>query len=130
MADFTAQILTIPTLLTTVPVDTGGTATALIFPIIPILSNVPVNTQGGQEATILSIVPLLSPVQVHSEGTISARFLTDLSTARYINRVYDSIAGKFVIWQSSSPDTTGSFYPGPGTFGVNTTDYVVITREV
>lgn len=43
----------------------------------------------------------------------------------FINRVFDSIAGKFVSWQSSpEPDTLGAAYPGPGTFGVHTSDFV------
>lgn len=44
----------------------------------------------------------------------------------YVNRVYDSVAGKFVPWTTATaPDPTGASYPGPGVFGVTTTDYVV-----
>lgn len=49
----------------------------------------------------------------------------------YINRVRDSVAGGFVQWSSTPlPDTTGVKYPGPGVFGVNTSDYCVEKRVV
>lgn len=43
----------------------------------------------------------------------------------YLNRVWDTVAGGFVSWRSLAPDTTGERYPGPGVFGVSTSDYVV-----
>lgn len=44
----------------------------------------------------------------------------------YINRVYDTVASSFVRWDTTpTPDTTGASYPGPGTWGVNTSDYCV-----
>lgn len=45
----------------------------------------------------------------------------------YLNRVYDSVAVKFVHWATTSPDNTGTSYPGPGTFGVTTSNYCVVT---
>jgi len=44
----------------------------------------------------------------------------------YRNRVYDSVAVKFVYWATTAPDSTGTSYPGPGTFGVTTTNYTVV----
>lgn len=41
----------------------------------------------------------------------------------YINRVEDSVAGALVTWTTDAPDTTGVSYPGPGVFGVDTSDY-------
>lgn len=47
----------------------------------------------------------------------------------YINRVFDSVASDFVYWSSEpDPDSAGATYPGPGVFGVTTSDYVVINR--
>jgi len=47
------------------------------------------------------------------------------ATIHYINRVYDSVASKIVKWSTTSPDSTGTSYPGPGSFGVTTSNYVV-----
>lgn len=41
------------------------------------------------------------------------------------NRVWYIVGGYEVRWQTAAPDTIGAFYPGPGVFGVNTTDYVI-----
>lgn len=41
----------------------------------------------------------------------------------YLNRVYNTTTNKFVAWRSISPDTSGTLYPGPGTFGVNTSGF-------
>jgi len=42
------------------------------------------------------------------------------------NRVYDTAASGFVRWDTTTgPDSAGASYPGPGTFGVDTSDYCV-----
>lgn len=46
----------------------------------------------------------------------------------YTNRVRDSVAAAFVYWTTFRPDPTGISYPGPGTFGVNTSDYTVFAN--
>ena len=44
----------------------------------------------------------------------------------YRNRVYDTVAVNFVRWETlTAPDPTGVVYPGPGVFGVNTSDYCI-----
>ena len=51
-------------------------------------------------------------------------------TISFINRVWDTAAGPaFVRWTTGTPDPSGSSYPGPGTFGVDTSDYTVEYRE-
>lgn len=52
-------------------------------------------------------------------------FSPDIDTSGYINRVYDSVAGDFVRWGTPIPDTAGTFYPGPGSFGGDTSDYCI-----
>lgn len=50
--------------------------------------------------------------------------------APVINRVWDVQAGPgFVRWETTDPDPTGTSYPGPGTFGVDTSDYCIEYRE-
>lgn len=44
-----------------------------------------------------------------------------------VNRVWDTVAGDFVRWVTAGADSAGASYPGPGTFGVDTSDYVVET---
>lgn len=41
----------------------------------------------------------------------------------YTNRVYDAVASSFVRWDTAVPDSVGSNYPGPDSFG-NTFDFV------
>jgi hypothetical protein len=43
----------------------------------------------------------------------------------YVNRVWDTVAGSFVRWATTSPNPTGTSYPGPGAFGVDTSDYCI-----
>jgi hypothetical protein len=43
------------------------------------------------------------------------------------NRVWDTVAGRFVTWGTSA-DPMGRDYPGPGTFGQTTTDYCLVKR--
>lgn len=42
------------------------------------------------------------------------------------NRVYDTVAGRYVTWETALPDPGGSFYPGPGVYGTNTSQYAVV----
>jgi hypothetical protein len=56
--------------------------------------------------------------------------LTGSGGVNYTNRVYDSVAGGFVRWVTLAPDTIGASYPGPGVFGVTTSDYVIERRSV
>lgn len=47
------------------------------------------------------------------------------ATTLVINRVWYVPGGFEVRWQTASPDTSGASYPGPGTFGVDTTNFTV-----
>lgn len=40
----------------------------------------------------------------------------------YLNKTWDSVANSWVTWETKYPDPNGGFYPGPGTFGVDTSD--------
>lgn len=47
----------------------------------------------------------------------------------FTNRVFDTVATDFVHWSTEpEPDITGVSYPGPGTFGVDTSDYTVSAK--
>ena len=44
----------------------------------------------------------------------------------YVNRVYDQVLPGDVAWVTlGSADAAGAFYPGPGVFGVNTSNYTL-----
>jgi hypothetical protein len=62
---------------------------------------------------------LVEPASDASAGILG------ISSTRYINRVYDTVAVKFIRWVTNTPDTIGAAYPGPGVFGVTTMDYVI-----
>lgn len=61
---------------------------------------------------------LLSPLAYAPPGGVSAQ---------YENVVWDTVAGDFVRWRTYVIDNGGQFYPGPGAFGVNTSDFAVET---
>lgn len=70
-----------------------------------------------------------APVGYVPTTNSSAAQTVDLNPPQttYINRVYDTVAGSFVTWITlGSADSAGTSYPGPGTFGVNTSDYCII----
>lgn len=46
------------------------------------------------------------------------------NTLLYINRVYDTIKGDFVLWTTFGPDIEGVNYPGPGIFQTQTNNYI------
>lgn len=52
-----------------------------------------------------------------------------LSAQTVVNRVWDTVAADFVRWATSEIDRAGASYPGPGTFGVDTSDFVVETIQ-
>jgi hypothetical protein len=57
--------------------------------------------------------------------TDSSLNLSEIVSSRYVNRVYDTVAVKFIRWITNTPDTIGAAYPGPGVFGVTTMDYII-----
>jgi hypothetical protein len=66
------------------------------------------------------VVPVLEAYEIELLGITT--------TYEYVNRVYDTVAGGFVTWVSATPDIAGLSYPGPGVWGVNTSDYCVDGR--
>lgn len=58
-------------------------------------------------------------------NAVTGRLISEIET--YVNRVWDTQAGpSWVRWETeNSPDTLGTSYPGPGTFGVHTSGYMV-----
>ena len=49
----------------------------------------------------------------------------ETAAALTLNRVWDTVAGGLVAWETEGVDSLGAQYPGPGTFGVHTSDFVV-----
>jgi len=49
------------------------------------------------------------------------------STQYVVNKVWDTVAGEWVPWDTKEIDDTGKEYPGPGVFGVDTEGYRVET---
>lgn len=42
-------------------------------------------------------------------------------------KVWDTVEGNWVLWATDSMDIDGAEYPGPGTWGVHTSGYRVLT---
>jgi hypothetical protein len=82
---------------------------------------------------IISTHPLLSEgsweVDVYIEDdeaeSDSANWSFDIEFIQYRNRVLDSQSSSYIRWITSEPDTAGTSYPGPGVFGVDTSDYCI-----
>lgn len=55
----------------------------------------------------------------------SARTVSRTGANAATNRVYDTVAGRYVTWETAYPDPGGAQYPGPGVYGVNTSQYAV-----
>ena len=64
----------------------------------------------------------------YDSATATAAY-TAPGTANYVNRVRDSVAAAFVFWDTAAPDPSGAFYPGPGTFGVHTSDFTTFANR-
>lgn len=69
---------------------------------------------GGEESIDLNV---FEGTPIDEDGAIF--------NPQTLNRVWDAIAGSFVSWETEGADTLGAQYPGPGTFGVDTSDFVV-----
>lgn len=44
---------------------------------------------------------------------------------QYQNKAWDTVAGQWIYWNTQTPDHGGQQYPGPGSFGTETTGYGV-----
>lgn len=75
-----------------------------------------------------------APLADHNTVPNGIEFFDVAAAIVYYNRVFDTqdtgvyAAGNFVTWVTTSADPTGAEYPGPGTFGVHTSDYCVEAR--
>lgn len=43
-----------------------------------------------------------------------------------LQRVFDTVEGGFVSWETEGSDTTGTYYPGSGSWGVHTSNYTIL----
>jgi hypothetical protein len=77
----------------------------------------------GQTGSLVSFLIGVNDQLVQDSTGVA---MDTIVTVTYRNRAMDSVAGKFVEWTTASPDTTGSYYPGPGVFGSTATDYTLI----
>lgn len=69
---------------------------------------------------------MLAGLFVKAYRTRSARTVSRTGANAATNRVYDTIAGRYVTWETALPDPAGAFYPGPGVYGTNTSQYAVV----
>lgn len=53
--------------------------------------------------------------------------ISQASQQYVVNKTWDTVAGAWVRWETESIDLGGDEYPGPGIFGVHTSDYRVET---
>lgn len=51
------------------------------------------------------------------------------TTAYYLNQVWDTVASTFVNWiTTGASDPGGVSYPGPGVYGADTSNYVLVKK--
>lgn len=105
-------------------------------------------TVSASDGTMLAVDGAVGAGFAASRGELSAQLVSEDGVATVepthsssaivlggdptltVNRVYDSVEGDFVRWRTDGPNPDGSSYPGPGVFGVDTSDYVVEDQEV
>jgi len=101
----------------------GGTVSAVKLTVPTIKRGA---QAGGTVSASLRTVPSVVALANPSGGTAFATLIS-FGDALFVNRVFDSVANKFITWPSIQPDPTGRRYPGPGQFGVTTSDYVLLS---
>jgi hypothetical protein len=121
MADFAANLIS-NTEFTAADVE-GGTISAELLTNTAILIGA---VGGGTVASVLVTVPAVLTTGDVGGGSVASS-LVFFGDSRIINRVFDTVANKFVTWPSILPDRAGTRYPGPGVFGVTTSGYVVLS---
>lgn len=67
------------------------------------------------------------PLTIADGGTIS-KFDIRGEAGSVTNRVWDTVAAGFVRWITATEDSVGASYPGPGTFGSDTSDFCIESR--
>lgn len=140
MADFAANLMSNSAF--TFANAEGGTVPAQFFAATAVLTGavgsgtidvnfmantalIPSNTGGGTVlAEILSVPTVLAG---NAGGGSIAGLAMYFGDSMFVNRVFDSVANKFITWPSIIPDRAGTRYPGPGLFGVTTSGYVVLS---
>lgn len=77
-----------------------------------------VEFDGYNRAVGTATMDLLAPLAYPPPGAVGAQ---------YENVVWDTVAAAYVTWRTYYVDNGGQYYPGPGTFGANTSDFAVET---
>jgi hypothetical protein len=86
------------------------------------LTYIPIGEAGvPSDLAISDLSDTLLPEPYRMQGHDIGGVLVEL----YTNKVFDSVAGNHVVWRTALADAAGAFYPGPGTWGVHTSDYRV-----
>lgn len=52
--------------------------------------------------------------------------VSDFPQQTVVQKVWDTVAGDWVLWATEAMDIDGASYPGPGTWGAHTSDYRVL----
>ena len=82
--------------------------------------------EGMPTAQTADIAVAIDPFIVVQEYEFLDTKTAFVPEVTYVNRVFDTVAADFVRWNTfDAPDPGGQQYPGPGTFGVQTSDYCV-----
>lgn len=122
MADFAANLLAVPGVVST-PANGGNTAAALVTVPASLFGGA---FAGGQDAIFIVSPPLFRGELTSGFSPANVMTLGAELPLRAINRVFDSVANRAVTWVTLGEDPTGAGYPGPGVYGVNTSNYVLV----
>ena len=66
-------------------------------------------------------------VQVNESRRYIITSLTQSVSQTTVNKVWDTVAGAWVRWESEEIDHGGAYYPGPGDFETQTSDFRIET---
>lgn len=93
----------------------------------------PVYEAIDSETTILETTAFIEPLTDTSESIRSiteqvdmvSTSVVDFPQQAVVQKVWDTVAGGWILWETEAMDIDGLSYPGPGTWGAQTSDYRV-----
>lgn len=79
-----------------------------------------------EEVTYTTLTDGVASATVDEETQFEATSSYDFPQQFVQQKVWDTVEGDWVVWETEEVDLDGGQYPGPGTWGANTSDYRVL----
>lgn len=83
----------------------------------------------GEVAAYPSATDSRDSVVLAESSTYASTSLTQVPQQTTVQKVWDTVAGDWVLWATEGIDFNGGSYPGPGVWGAQTSDFRVLTLK-